>query len=164
MEDSTDELREEWTLLLWTVVAVLVPVFITLWCSFQRPKRKVQLKDLFRKGKHGWHYTDLFNKPTYCCVCSQAILQGAFCDCCGICADEQCIHRADRILSCKEIMTQSKTCGRFCHQWVRGNVPLASYCAKCKQQCGTQPKLCDYRYLVEYYYWSHREAHKILLV
>ncbi|XP_077055134.1 diacylglycerol kinase epsilon isoform X2 [Siphateles boraxobius] len=145
MEDSTEELREEWTLLLWTVVAVLVPVFITLWCSFQRPKRKVQLKDLFRKGKHGWHYTDLFNKPTYCCVCSQPILQGAFCDCCGICADEQCIHRADRILSCKEIMTQSKTDGRFCHQWVRGNVPLASYCAECKQQCGTQPKLCDYR-------------------
>uniref|UniRef100_A0A673K766 diacylglycerol kinase (ATP) n=1 Tax=Sinocyclocheilus rhinocerous TaxID=307959 RepID=A0A673K766_9TELE len=134
-----------WTLLLWTTVAVLVPVLITLWCSFQRPKRKVQLKDLFRKSKHGWHYTDLFNKPTYCCVCSQPILQGAFCDCCGICADEQCIQRADRILSCKEIMTQRQTDGRFYHQWVRGNVPLASYCAKCKQQCGTQPKLCDYR-------------------
>ncbi|XP_016370480.1 diacylglycerol kinase epsilon [Sinocyclocheilus rhinocerous] len=145
MEESTEELREEWTLLLWTTVAVLVPVLITLWCSFQRPKRKVQLKDLFRKSKHGWHYTDLFNKPTYCCVCSQPILQGAFCDCCGICADEQCIQRADRILSCKEIMTQRQTDGRFYHQWVRGNVPLASYCAKCKQQCGTQPKLCDYR-------------------
>lgn len=101
MEDSTEELREEWPLLLWTMVAVLVPVLITLWCSFQRPKRKVQLKDLFRKSKHGWHYTDLFNKPTYCCVCSQPILQGAFCDCCGVCADEQCIHRADRILLCK---------------------------------------------------------------
>ncbi|XP_048054083.1 diacylglycerol kinase epsilon [Megalobrama amblycephala] len=145
MEDTTEELREEWPLLLWTMVAVLVPVFITLWCSFQRPKRKVQLKDLFRKSKHGWHYTDLFNKPTYCCVCSQPILQGAFCDCCGICADEQCIHRADRILLCKEIMTQSQTDGRFCHQWVRGNVPLASYCTECKQQCGTHPKLCDYR-------------------
>uniref|UniRef100_A0A673FTM2 Diacylglycerol kinase n=1 Tax=Sinocyclocheilus rhinocerous TaxID=307959 RepID=A0A673FTM2_9TELE len=144
MEEST-ELREEWTLLLWTTVAVLVPVLITLWCSFQRPKRKVQLKDLFRKSKHGWHYTDLFNKPTYCCVCSQPILQGAFCDCCGICADEECIQRADRILSCKEIMTQSQTDGRFYHQWVRGNVPLASYCAECKQQCGNQPKLCDYR-------------------
>uniref|UniRef100_A0A8C2ECK0 Diacylglycerol kinase n=1 Tax=Cyprinus carpio TaxID=7962 RepID=A0A8C2ECK0_CYPCA len=145
MEESTKELREEWTLLLWTTVAVLVPVLITLWCSFQRPKRKVQLKDLFRKSKHGWHYTDLFNKPTYCCVCSQPILQGAFCDCCGICADEQCIQRADRILSCKEIMIQRPTDGRFYHQWVRGNVPLASYCAECKQQCGTQPKLCDYR-------------------
>ncbi|XP_016358645.1 diacylglycerol kinase epsilon-like [Sinocyclocheilus anshuiensis] len=145
MEESTEELREEWTLLLWTTVAVLVPVLITLWCSFQRLKRKVQLKDLFRKSKHGWHYTDLFNKPTYCCVCSQPILQGAFCDCCGICVDEQCIQRADRILSCKEIMTQRQTDGRFYHQWVRGNVPLASYCAECKQQCGTQPKLCDYR-------------------
>ncbi|XP_059427260.1 diacylglycerol kinase epsilon-like [Carassius carassius] len=145
MEESTKELREEWTLLLWTTVAVLVPVLITLWCSFQRPKRKVPLKDLFRKSKHGWHYTDLFNKPTYCCVCSQPILQGAFCDCCGICADEECIQRADRTLSCKEIMTQSQTDGKFYHQWVRGNVPLASYCAECKQQCGNQPKLCDYR-------------------
>ncbi|XP_026069703.1 diacylglycerol kinase epsilon-like [Carassius auratus] len=143
MEESTKELREDWSLFLWTTVAVLV--LITLWCSFQRPKRKVQLKDLFRKSKHGWHYTDLFNKPTYCCVCSQPILQGAFCDCCGICADEQCIQRADRTLSCKEIMTQRQTDGRFYHQWVRGNVPLASYCAQCKQQCGTQPKLCDYR-------------------
>ncbi|XP_051561978.1 diacylglycerol kinase epsilon-like isoform X1 [Myxocyprinus asiaticus] len=145
MEDSAVEVRENWTLLLWTTVAVLVPVLITLWCSFQRPKRKVQLKDLFRRSKHGWHYTDLFNKPTYCCVCSQHILQGAFCDCCGICADEQCIQRADRTLSCKEIMTQTQTDGGFCHRWVRGNVPLASYCAVCKQQCGTQPKLCDYR-------------------
>ncbi|KAA0713134.1 Diacylglycerol kinase epsilon [Triplophysa tibetana] len=143
MEYITEDIGEDWTLLLWTTVAVLVPVLITLWCSFQRPKRKVMLRGLFRKGKHGWHYTDLFNKPTYCCVCSQPILQGAFCDCCGICADEECIQRADRNLSCKEVMTQKD--GEFCHQWVRGNLPLTSHCSVCKQQCGTQPKLCDYR-------------------
>ncbi|XP_066522146.1 diacylglycerol kinase epsilon isoform X2 [Hoplias malabaricus] len=140
-----EDWREDWTLLFWTGFAVLLPVLITLWCSVQRPKRKVQLKDLFRRSKHGWHYTDLFNKPTYCCVCTQPMLQGAFCDCCGICADEDCVHKADLTLQCKEIMTLTQTDNTFLHRWVRGNVPLASYCAVCKQQCGTQPKLCDYR-------------------
>uniref|UniRef100_A0A3Q3VZP5 Diacylglycerol kinase n=1 Tax=Mola mola TaxID=94237 RepID=A0A3Q3VZP5_MOLML len=107
--------REDWSLLLWTSLAVVVPVIITLWCSAQRSKRKTHMRDFFRKSKHGWSYTDLFNKPTYCCVCSQHILQGAFCDCCGVCADEQCLRRADRGLACKEIM------------------------------CGTQPRLCDLR-------------------
>uniref|UniRef100_A0A8B9GW95 Diacylglycerol kinase n=1 Tax=Astyanax mexicanus TaxID=7994 RepID=A0A8B9GW95_ASTMX len=141
MEDSRDDL----TLLLWTSLAILLPVLITLWCSFQRPKRKVQLKDLFRRSKHGWHYTDLFNKPTYCCVCTQPILQGAFCECCGICSDEVCVRKADHTLPCKEIMAPAQADGSFLHRWVRGNVPLASYCTVCKQQCGTQPKLCDYR-------------------
>uniref|UniRef100_A0A7N6B2W7 Diacylglycerol kinase n=1 Tax=Anabas testudineus TaxID=64144 RepID=A0A7N6B2W7_ANATE len=138
-------LSAEWTLLFWTSLAVIVPVIITLWCSAQRSKRKTHMKDFFRKSKHGWHYTDLFNKPTYCCVCSQHILQGAFCDCCGVCADEQCLRPADRSLPCKEIMAPSRPDGSMEHRWVRGNVPLASYCAVCKQQCGTQPKLCDLR-------------------
>ncbi|KAL2087125.1 hypothetical protein ACEWY4_018184 [Coilia grayii] len=142
---NTSGAREEWTLLIWTSLAVLVPVIITLWCSVKRSKRQVYMKYFVRKSKHGWHYTDLFNKPTYCCVCSQHILQGAFCDCCGICADEQCLRRADRTMLCKEIMSPPQADGTLTHRWVRGNVPLCSYCAVCKQQCGTQPKLCDYR-------------------
>ncbi|KAA8594487.1 hypothetical protein FQN60_011622 [Etheostoma spectabile] len=109
--------REEWTLLFWTSLAVVVPVIITLWCSAQRSKRKTHMKDFFRKSKHGWHYTDLFNKPTYCCVCNQHILQGAFCDCCGVCADEQCLRRADRSLQCKEIMAPCSPDGAMEHRW-----------------------------------------------
>ncbi|CAL8389129.1 unnamed protein product [Arctogadus glacialis] len=137
--------REEWTLLFWTSLAVIIPVVITLWCSTQRSKRKIHTKEFFRKSKHGWHYTDLFHKPTYCCVCSQHILNGAFCDCCGVCADEQCLRRADRSLVCKEIMAPPRSNGTSEHHWVRGNVPLASYCLVCELQCGTQPKLCDFR-------------------
>ncbi|XP_059903387.1 diacylglycerol kinase epsilon [Gadus macrocephalus] len=133
--------REEWTLLFWTSLAVIIPVVITLWCSTQRSKRKIHTKEFFRKSKHGWHYTDLFHKPTYCCVCSQHILNGAFCDCCGVCADEQCLRRADRSLVCKEIMAPPRSNGTSEHHWVRGNVPLASYCLVCELQCGTQPKL-----------------------
>lgn len=143
--ESAVDSRDEWTLLAWTALAVAVPVILTLWCSVQRSKRKMLIKDIFRRSKHGWHYTDLFNKPTYCCVCSQHIIQGAFCDCCGVCADEQCLRRADRSLPCKEIMAPAQEDGTLAHHWTRGNVPLCSYCAVCKQQCGTQPKLCDYR-------------------
>lgn len=144
-EEAREDRRGEWSLLLWTSVAVVVPVLLTLWCSAQRSKWKTHMRDFFRRSKHGWHYTDLFSKPTYCCVCSQHILHGAFCDCCGVCADEQCLRRADHSLACKEIMAPCAPGGSMEHRWVRGNVPLASYCAVCKQQCGTQPKLCDLR-------------------
>uniref|UniRef100_A0A8C9R8A7 Diacylglycerol kinase n=1 Tax=Scleropages formosus TaxID=113540 RepID=A0A8C9R8A7_SCLFO len=135
----------EWHLLTWTFLAVLVPVLLTLWCSVQRSKRAVLMKEVFRKSKHDWRYTDLFSKPTYCCVCCQHVLRGAFCDCCGVCADERCLRRADRALPCKEVVAPARDDGSLAHHWVRGNVPLCSYCAVCKQQCGTQPKLCDLR-------------------
>ncbi|XP_037116249.1 diacylglycerol kinase epsilon [Syngnathus acus] len=137
--------EEEWSLLFWTFVAVIVPVVITLWCSIQRSKRKTHMKQFFRQSRHGWRYTDWFTKPTYCSVCSQHIMLGAFCDSCGVCADEQCLRRADRELACKEIMAPSRADGVMAHRWVRGNVPLASYCVVCKRQCGTQPKLCGLR-------------------
>ncbi|XP_057700413.1 diacylglycerol kinase epsilon [Corythoichthys intestinalis] len=145
MPTEENIVREEWSLVFWTFVAVMIPVLITLWCSVQRSKRKTYMKQFFRQSRHSWHYTDLFNKPTYCCVCSQHIMHGAFCDGCGVCADEQCLRRADRELSCKEIMAPSRSDGLVAHRWARGNVPLASYCVVCKQQCGTQPKLCDLR-------------------
>ncbi|KAM9769802.1 diacylglycerol kinase epsilon isoform 1-T3 [Menidia menidia] len=141
--------REEWTLLLWTCVAVAVPVLVTLWCSARRSTRSAHMRDFFRKSVHAWRYTDLFSKPTYCCVCALHVLRGAFCECCGACADEPCLRRADRSLPCKEIMAAPVPAhgprGGAQHRWVRGNVPLASYCAACGQQCGTQPKLCDLR-------------------
>uniref|UniRef100_H3CG82 Diacylglycerol kinase n=1 Tax=Tetraodon nigroviridis TaxID=99883 RepID=H3CG82_TETNG len=139
MNAEEEEAREdggEWTLLLWTSVAVAVPVLLTLWCSAQS-RRRTQMRDFFRQSRHGWSYSDLFGKPTYCCVCAH-ILRGAFCHCCGVC-DEPCLRRAEAVCACKQIARCME------HRWVRGNVPLASYCAVCRQQCGTQPKLCDLR-------------------
>ncbi|KAB5584666.1 hypothetical protein PHYPO_G00110120 [Pangasianodon hypophthalmus] len=147
MDVNETEAREgAWTpLLLWTGLAVLLPVLITLWCSARRSERAVRLKDLSRASRHSWRYTDLFGKPTYCCACELPVLHGAFCDCCGVCAHEACARAAERALACKEIAAPAHADGGFRHHWTRGNVPLASYCAVCKQQCGTQPKLCDYR-------------------
>ncbi|XP_044531008.1 diacylglycerol kinase epsilon [Gracilinanus agilis] len=143
-------------LFLWTLCSVLLPVLITLWCSFQRSRRQLYQKDIFRKSKHNWQDTDLFSQPTYCCVCTQHILQGAFCNCCGLCTGEDCLKKADRQFQCKEIMLKSDEMVQDCmpHHWIRGNVPLCSYCVVCKQQCGNQPKLCDYRCI-----WCQQTVH-----
>ncbi|XP_051850200.1 diacylglycerol kinase epsilon [Antechinus flavipes] len=144
------------SLILWTLCSVLVPVLITLWCNYQRSRRQLYHKDIFCKSKHNWQDTDLFSQPTYCCVCSQHILQGAFCNCCGLCSGEDCLKKADRKFQCKEIMLRSNENDQngMPHHWIRGNVPLCSYCLICKLQCGNQPKLCDYRCI-----WCQRTVH-----
>ncbi|XP_069511043.1 diacylglycerol kinase epsilon isoform X2 [Ambystoma mexicanum] len=140
------------SLALWTLCAVVVPVLITLWCSVQRSRRQLLRKNIFRKNKHDWRYTDLFHKPTYCCLCGQHIMQGDSCDCCGLCADEACLRKTDKRFGCKEIVARTEE--DLLHHWMRGNVPLCSYCVVCKQQCGTQPKLCDYRCI-----WCQHTVH-----
>uniref|UniRef100_A0A672VF36 Diacylglycerol kinase n=1 Tax=Strigops habroptila TaxID=2489341 RepID=A0A672VF36_STRHB len=136
----------DYSLVFWTLCSVLLPVLITLWCSFHRSRRQMLIRDIFRKSKHDWHYTDLFGQPSYCCVCAQHILQGAFCNCCGLRVSEGCLKKADQLFHCKEIMmSNSGAHSSMPHHWIRGNVPLCSCCMICKQQCGTQPKLCDYR-------------------
>ncbi|CAF92675.1 unnamed protein product, partial [Tetraodon nigroviridis] len=135
-------------LLLWTSVAVAVPVLLTLWCSaqsqaedadagllppepprleLQRPVRQAHL--LLRVRAH--------------------ILRGAFCHCCGVCATSRaCAAPRQSAPASRSRPPAARARARArCmeHRWVRGNVPLASYCAVCRQQCGTQPKLCDLR-------------------
>ncbi|XP_063817353.1 diacylglycerol kinase epsilon [Pseudophryne corroboree] len=139
------------SLAVWTVCAVALPVLITLWCSVRRSRRRY----LSPAGKHCWQDTDLFGRPTYCSVCGLHILRGAYCLCCGLCADEPCVWTANRRFSCKDgLGCRDGAAGRSHHHWVRGNVPLCSQCAVCGQQCGSQPKLCDYRCI-----WCQRTVH-----
>ncbi|XP_069808103.1 diacylglycerol kinase epsilon [Dendropsophus ebraccatus] len=140
------------SLALWTVCAVTIPVLITLWCSVRRSRRR----GLARDGKHCWQDTDLFGRPTYCSVCELHILRGAYCLCCGLCADEPCVWKASKCFPCKEVMGRREGQGGIgqSHHWVRGNVPLCSQCMACGQQCGSQPKLCDYRCI-----WCQRTIH-----
>ncbi|XP_053309944.1 diacylglycerol kinase epsilon [Spea bombifrons] len=126
--------------LLWTVCAVLLSVLLTLWCSGRRARRR----GLARSGRHGWEETDLFSRPTYCSVCGLHALSGAYCRCCGLCADRACMRRAERRFPCKEVAVRADGAA-WTHRWVRGNLPLCNRCAQCGQQCGSQPRLCDYR-------------------
>uniref|UniRef100_A0A803Y8F9 Diacylglycerol kinase n=1 Tax=Meleagris gallopavo TaxID=9103 RepID=A0A803Y8F9_MELGA len=137
----------EAALVFWTLCSVILPVLITLWCSFHRSRRQMLIRDIFYKSEHDWHYTDLFGQPSYCCVCAQHVLRGTFCSCCGLRVCEGCLKKADQHFLCKEIVMRSEggARGSMPHHWIRGNVPLCSHCMVCKQQCGTQPKLCDYR-------------------
>ncbi|XP_005999987.1 diacylglycerol kinase epsilon [Latimeria chalumnae] len=154
-EVSSSQVFTDRNLIVWTTLSVVLPVLITLWCSSQRSKRNMLIKNIFRESQHGWHYTDLFNKPTYCCICTQHILQGAFCVCCGVCVDEECLKEADKHFECKAIMMAGQEDDSMAHHWVRGNVPLCSCCIVCRQQCGTQPKLCDYRCI-----WCQHTVHE----
>ncbi|XP_040186640.1 diacylglycerol kinase epsilon [Rana temporaria] len=135
-------------LAVWTLIAVLLPVLITLWCSIRRAGRR----GLSRAGKHAWKETDLFGRPTYCSVCGLHILQGGYCLCCGLCADHPCVWKASRRFPCKEGLGRSE--GARGHHWVRGNLPLCNLCVRCGLQCGGQPKLCDWRCI-----WCQRSAH-----
>ncbi|XP_063309418.1 diacylglycerol kinase epsilon [Pelobates fuscus] len=121
-----------------TVCAVLIPVLITVWCSVRRGRRQ---RGPARDGKHSWEHTDLFGRPTYCSECGVHILRGLYCRCCGLCADQACVKKAARRFACKE----GESGAAWSHRWVRGNVPLCSQCTVCGLQCGSQPKLCDYR-------------------
>nr|XP_033817816.1 diacylglycerol kinase epsilon [Geotrypetes seraphini] len=148
-------------LALWTLLAVAAPVLFTLCCGWRRSRRRLLRQSFFRQSRHWWRFTDLFGRPTYCSVCEQHILQGAFCSCCGVCADEDCLRRAERRFACKEIVQGGeRPRGHHHHQqqqqhhWTRGNLPLCSHCAVCKQQTGTQPRLCDYRCI-----WCQRTVH-----
>ena len=145
---SMSSVVADWSLVFWTLCSVILPVLITLWCSFHRSLRQMLIRDIFCKSKHDWHYTDLFGQPSYCCVCAQHILRGTFCSCCGLRVCEGCLKKADQHFLCKEIVMRSEggAHSSMPHHWIRGNVPLCSHCMVCKQQCGTQPKLCDYRY------------------
>ncbi|XP_070592106.1 diacylglycerol kinase epsilon isoform X1 [Erythrolamprus reginae] len=153
---SSSGFLPEWSLAFWTLSSVMVPVMITLWCSFRRSRRQGLLQDILHKSKHDWQAIDFFSQPTYCCVCTQHILHGAFCNCCGVRVDDECLKKADGHFLCKEILPRSQDARQasMMHHWIRGNVPLCSYCVVCKLQCGTQPKLCDYRCI-----WCQQTVH-----
>ncbi|XP_072415133.1 LOW QUALITY PROTEIN: diacylglycerol kinase epsilon [Chiloscyllium punctatum] len=161
----------EYRLLVWTAAAVLLPVLLTLWCSVRRARREEAL----RRGPglglglglgswpgasvHSWRYTDLFTRPTYCSVCGQATLRGSYCPRCGLCVDDSCLARAERRLRCKEAVQpcpaeREAQAQAQAHQWVRGNLPICNSCSVCGVQCGSQPRLCDYRCV-----WCQRVAH-----
>jgi hypothetical protein len=63
-------------------------------------------------------------QPYYCSVCEALMVtgEGAYCDCCGICADRGCIKAADRKFKCKVIASSDK--GPMKHHWVKGKFLL----------------------------------------
>lgn len=43
---------------------------------------------------------------------------GLYCDCCGVCADQDCVNKADKKIPCKTNETFHENME---HHWVKGN-------------------------------------------
>ena len=157
------------------IILVLVLVFIVCYIvsKLSRKPKKRSLKNLDLpvenlrgpRGHHRWVDLDMFPRPTYCNVCESNILQGGYCDTCGICADDGCEKIANKILRCKQLEQDItvKTGGGslkedgkliFKHHWIRGNIPLCKLCNVCGESCGVKPSLCDVRCT-----WCDRTVH-----
>lgn len=131
--------------------AFVITFLFTKLCRRYRAKHyRIPVRDI-SKG-HKWCTTDLFTEPTYCNISENHILNGAFCDSCGICVHEKYIKEANKKLRCKEL---SNKCEIQKHHWVRGNLQLCSTCYICGEASGQQPGLCDYRCL-----WCARTIHE----
>lgn len=42
---------------------------------------------------------------------------GGFCDCCGVCADPECLSKVNKLFPCKSITTNNEV---QLHHWVKG--------------------------------------------
>lgn len=89
----------------------------------------------------------------YCSICESMVLNGfgLYCDCCGVCADQDCISKADKRLPCK---TNESFHENMEHHWVKGNLPLGAMCNICGDDCSMDGGLVDYQCC-----WCNRYVH-----
>lgn len=129
---------------------------------------------------HRWCFIDIFSHPALCNICQTLMVDGGFCDSCGICADHGCMKTADKELFCKSL----SRCGTSMkHHWIHGNsflnwfnvklktilniatltisgnLPFNSVCDVCEEKCGYEDhptQLSDYRCC-----WCQRTVHSV---
>nr|CAI5817275.1 unnamed protein product [Callosobruchus analis] len=93
---------------------------------------------------HSWTSITVSSKAWYCSICESLLLNaiGVYCDCCGVCADQDCIKKANAKLPCKIITSNTEV---QLHHWVKGNLPLGAVCAQCEEDCSMEPGLVDFQ-------------------
>ncbi|KAH8009579.1 hypothetical protein HPB51_018272 [Rhipicephalus microplus] len=129
---------------------MLLFIIFLIWRCFKKPPiYEIPAWDI-TKG-HRWSVTDILSRTGYCSVCENLIVDGLFCDCCGICVDHGCCGVADRNFACK---TLSSSGDSISHHWVKGNTSPNSRCAVCGQLCGLEAALSDFRCC-----WCQRTVH-----
>ncbi|KAF8776930.1 Diacylglycerol kinase epsilon like protein [Argiope bruennichi] len=97
---------------------------IMLWKIYKSvQKYELPARDI-SKG-HRWCPIDSFSNTAYCSICSTLIIDGYFCDSCGVCADYSCYKKADKTLKCKAL--SSDDCSMK-HHWVKGNIHALCSC------------------------------------
>ncbi|XP_008218102.1 diacylglycerol kinase epsilon isoform X1 [Nasonia vitripennis] len=106
--------------------------------------------------KHNWQIIKRTSRPYFCSVCESLLLamNGLYCDSCGVCADHECLKKADKKFRCKEI-TLSSNEEPMKHHWVRGNLPIVAMCDICDEECNFEPELLDW-----WCCWCQRCSHE----
>ena len=95
------------------------------WKAYKRTQNnELPARDI-SKG-HPWCPIDAFSNTAYCSVCETLIIDGFYCDSCGVCADRSCVKKADKNLSCKALSIPGNT---LPHHWVKGKNVL--FCFLC---------------------------------
>ncbi|XP_017771551.1 PREDICTED: diacylglycerol kinase epsilon [Nicrophorus vespilloides] len=119
-------------------------------CSYNREAKDVPIRDVSKD--HSWRAIQVSSRPWYCSICELLLINGigAYCDCCGVCADPECIKKANKTLICKVITSKSD---RHLHHWVKGNLPLGATCSICMEEC-MDFGLADYQCC-----WCQRAVH-----
>ncbi|XP_031352695.1 diacylglycerol kinase epsilon isoform X2 [Photinus pyralis] len=130
-----------------TIIFCMAAFYFLRWFTGET---KIEIKD----KNHSWKSIKITSKAWYCSICEELLLHGfgVYCDCCGVCADAECLKKANQTLLCK-IMT-SKT-DSLPHHWVKGNLPLGACCDVCHEECALEPGLVDFRCC-----WCNRNVHE----
>ncbi|KAJ8683494.1 hypothetical protein QAD02_019286 [Eretmocerus hayati] len=108
-------------------------------------------------GHHQWYPTN-HARPTYCNVCRDALhgvtSHGLSCEVCKYKVHKRCSEKA--INNCKwttlasigkDIIEDQDGNITMPHQWMEGNLPVASKCCICEKTCGSVLRLQDWRCL-----------------
>lgn len=118
----------------------------------------------YLKNNHHWYATS-HARPTYCNICRDGLpgvtFHGFSCEICKFKVHKKCAVKS--VPNCK--WTTLATIGRdiieekdgtivMPHQWIEGNLPVASICVICKKTCGSVLRLQDWRCL-----WCRETIH-----
>lgn len=111
----------------------------------------VTLRDATKN--HSWKPIKLSSKSWNCSICESLLLNGigVYCDCCGVCADTECVSKANKTLKCK-VMTSNYDVQL--HHWIKGNLPLGAICIICQDDCSMDTGLVDFQCC-----WCQRTIH-----
>lgn len=116
------------------------------------------------QNNHKWSPTS-HARPTYCNICKDGLtgvtFHGLSCDICKFKVHKRCADKA--LPNCK--WTTLASVGRdiiedkdghivMPHQWIEGNLPVATICAVCKRTCGSVLRLQDWRCI-----WCRETVH-----
>ncbi|EDO48435.1 predicted protein [Nematostella vectensis] len=115
-----------------------------------RNRKELRVADP-HKGHH-WFFTEFLDKPSYCNACENALVRGLHCENCTLSVHDECLETANEVFTCKALVLSRRSSLK--HHYIRGNLPLCSYCSVCGCLCGTAPRLCDQRCI-----WCQEKVH-----